>query len=188
MRTLLAHLEDDSGDGVPALAPALLARGLKMKKPAAKKRAATNGAGTSRAAIVRPNAKRPPNPTAAARVSVTRTGRASKAATRLDDSDAFLGPARSFRSTPIASKAPMPTHEMFIPPYAAVGARIIVQGNHAGGTRPYFADVLEHRAKFPRIVVRFIQCVQTGQTHTLALPTPAIAHVHAGLIASPDEM
>ena len=70
---------------------------------------------------------------------------------------------------------------MAIPPYATVGAEIRALGNHAGGTKMYLAKVIAHRTKFPPIVVRYLRCEETRATHTLALPTPVTAYVHAGL-------
>jgi len=72
---------------------------------------------------------------------------------------------------------------MCIPPYATIGAEILALGNHAGGTKLYLAKVTAHRAKFPRIVIRYLRCQETRATHALALPTPVTAYVHAGLIS-----
>ena len=175
LRTLAAHLE--TTDSAPAAlaahlvaraAPKAVARGAIAKKRAARKRAAPR--------------LPTPSPAPQARPRTLASGRTSKPADRLDDDAAFRhSVARTFRSKPAAPRAPLADDEMHVPAFAFVGARVVARGNFAGGVAAFEAEVVAHRANYPPIVVKYVKDAR-GATHDLALPTPRVAHVHAGMV------
>ena len=71
--------------------------------------------------------------------------------------------------------------EWEVPPFCTVGACIKAVGFHAGTHKLFTATVTSIRDRFPKIVVEFTSD-ETGSTHPLALPTPKIAYVHAGMV------
>ena len=72
---------------------------------------------------------------------------------------------------------------MHVPPFVHPGARVVADGNVAGGSRPFVAEVVALRKRFPPIHVRFLECVATGATHPLALPQPREAYVTSAQVA-----
>ena len=71
---------------------------------------------------------------------------------------------------------------MHVPPYAVVGARVAVKGNHAGGPATFVAEVVGVRSVFPPLIVRFCEDA-AGSTHPLALPQPVVAYVHHAMVS-----
>lgn len=59
-----------------------------------------------------------------------------------------------------------------MPGVCTEGAHILAAGWHAGVRKWFEADVVAIRKRFPRIHVRYVKCVASGQTARLALPEP----------------
>ena len=99
---------------------------------------------------------------------------------RFGDGGELDGPARAWRSAPAPRRASVSAADKrAVPEWCQVGGQVLAEGWHAGGRRWFRARVLEHRDRFPRVVVEYT-ADEAGATHALALPTPAWAYVHAG--------
>ena len=113
----------------------------------------------------------PPPPSRAGRVRVPKR--------RFGDGGELDGPARAFRSAPLARRASVSAaDERAIPEWCAIGGQVLAEGWH-GGRRMFRARVLGHRKRFPRVVVAYT-ANEHGATDPLALPTPRWGYVHAG--------
>ena len=119
-------------------------------------------------------------PKAVPEAVVSRYGRERKEKTRFGDAGELEGPAKRFKSAPAPPKAPR-VNELLVPDFCTVGATVRVDWSCGGNRQLFSARVEKIRAKFPRIVVRFIADAE-GRTQRIALPEPVTAYVHAGLV------
>ena len=106
--------------------------------------------------------------------------RASRPRARYDDEEF----GRAVHSSSVAApEALAPVDEVFVPPYAVAGAKIIAEGWY-GSLKEFEATVVAIRSRFPRIRVRYTKNCENGSTHFLALPSPVEAYVHGGVVRS----
>ena len=146
------------------------------KPPAAPKAASRVKPAKTRAA------KSPALPPPAEPPPPSRYGRKRTVKAIFGDGGEQDGPAKSFRSAPIAPKPFVALEdEMAIPAYCVPGARIMAVGWHGGSHKLFHAIVRGVRPRFPRLVVEFT-ADEHGAIHAVALPTPHVAHVHAGMV------
>ena len=82
---------------------------------------------------------------------------------------------------PAAVPAPH-VDELHVPDFAIVGGRIKARGWHAGATKLFEAEVVAIRPRYPRVHVRYVKDLASGETVALALPQPREAYLHAGAI------
>ena len=121
----------------------------------------------------------PPPPERAPPPPPSRAGRVRVPKRRFGDGGELDGPARAFRSAPLARRASVSAaDERAIPEWCAVGARVLAEGWH-GGRRMFRARVLGHRDRFPRVIVAY-EANEAGATDPLSLPTPKWGYAHAG--------
>ena len=168
------QLAEEDGAG------AALAEGIALAEPAGRDEVPMASRGQER-----PKAKRkravvvaPPPPPAG---HVARTGRVSRPAARFDDEAASGVGSHAYHST-TTLKDPAPNvDELGVPDFAVVGARVKAQG-WAGVTKTFEATVVAIRDRFPRIRVRYVKDIVSGETLPLALPQPQEAYLHAGAI------
>jgi hypothetical protein len=119
-----------------------------------------------------------------AKVKTWHRDRVSKPATRFDDEDGvgLHSLTNAYRSRPkVVEKMAVDKEE--VPAFCTKGAHILAAGWHICTQKTFEADVVAIRARHPRIHVRYVKCVASGQTVRLALPEPIEAFLHAGQVA-----
>ena len=65
------------------------------------------------------------------------------------------------------------------------GEEVWAWGLHAGARKRFKAEVVKHRKQFPRLVVRYT-AAEAGGSHSLELPDPITAYLHAADVAPKD--
>jgi hypothetical protein len=123
----------------------------------------------------------PPTPMAASRPQRDRKRKA-----HYGDAGELDGAASSFRSAPAARKASLDASvETEVPDFASIGEEVWAYGLHAGARKRFKAEVVKHRKQFPRLVVRYT-ATEAGGSHSLELPDPITAYLHAADVAPKD--
>ena len=115
---------------------------------------------------------------------LSRYGRKRSAKTFFGDAGEQEGPARKFYSeysVPPTKPCVTLAEEQAVPPYCIVGASIRAVGWVGGAHHIFMATVVGLRERFPKIVVKYT-ADETGAAHTLMLPSPRTAYVHAGMV------
>ena len=116
----------------------------------------------------------------------SRPQRDRKRKARYGDNGELDGNATSFRTAPAARKASVdPSVEMGVPEYAAPGEEVWAMGLHAGSRKRFKAEVVSHRAQFPRIVVKYL-CTEDNNNTPIALPEMCTAYLTMADIAPKD--
>jgi len=116
----------------------------------------------------------------------SRPQRDRKRKARYGDNGELDGNGMIFRTTQAARKASVdPSVEMGIPDYAAPGEEVWAMGLHAGSRKRFKAEVVSHRAQFPRIVVKYISA-EDNNTTPIALPEMRTAYLTMADIAPKD--
>ena len=88
------------------------------------------------------------------------------------------GKASSFQTTPVPRRGQARLSiETSVPVWATPGADILAYGLHAGTRKLFRAQVVNVRAQFPRIVVKYISTLDGTGTHTLQLPELQTAYL-----------
>ena len=118
----------------------------------------------------------PPPPTA----KMTKSGRGSKRAVRIDETGMFDVPAGAYRTVPPGKKRRTSLQdEMHVPEWCKPGVALVADGFHANTTKKFDAIVVAIRPKWPPIHVKYVRNREIDSTHTLALPMPSEAYVDA---------
>jgi len=121
----------------------------------------------------------------AAVVSMSRSGRVVRAASKFGSNRENETRASEWHSVPTSSRPEFdPNLEMHVPDFAAVGVSILATGLLAGVRMQFRATVVKIRPQFPRIVVRYVSTME-GISLPIALPEVNTAYLTAAEISMP---